>query len=699
MPLCSFLILKSPLLTYSLVLISSEGTPLGMSEGADDSREVNKAIEEGIQLALDPNLISLPLNGSTATSQPATATANSTDADSLKHANVNPGDADPSKGKPPNGKPLFKNPYEIFGQMPMQQLVPLLLQQRGPGFKFADLSEEGLINEIESSQDNSEQAANDNSTSDFTMIAEDDESLTDNANKPPIDEDSKLDLQQKEDASRAKFENEAEAMTQEQFVGIRKSMIEHVDLALNESSLALEFLSLLLSSVRESAATASMSPFLRKTAPVGSLNSDKVPLVPHTHEEKTNAEILSRGWKLRSLNESRLLLKEKYMLLNEIMTKEHLYWSNIARHISNKDVIFKMRDKNNRTRLLGIKYGYEDSGSNYRHDRGVAVLRNNPEQNKLELEPFSGADAGGSLNNERFVRVRIFTKIASEDDYILTGESSVSEVLFSADSGIDDLEDVKNQIKRLKAFAFEQELMYQLKKESSLLISYGVTIENKNKVVMELPNEKFEMELVSLDDDSVVNHVQDAPKVNDKRATLTLVTLRLLLIAMFKKNLKQRLTSLGKASPKGAKDILLLRPLLGRLRHHNYKILLRKIVKDYILDVAENATMRETAVRSPSLIEQNELDFNVAKLSKEINAFSGLLNICKTKFEINLPDNGELRLVLESPNYCNAVVTVTYVNKAKDVSFDTNFSEFKEIEEFLHFIFIEYIKNKDGVKE
>lgn len=341
---------------------------------------MNKAIEEGIQLALDPNLISLPLNGSTATSQPATATANSTDADSLKHANVNPGDADPSKGKPPNGKPLFKNPYEIFGQMPMQQLVPLLLQQRGPGFKFADLSEEGLINEIESSQDNSEQAANDNSTSDFTMIAEDDESLTDNANKPPTDEDSKLDLQQKEDASRAKFENEAEAMTQEQFVGIRKSMIEHVDLALNESSLALEFLSLLLSSVRESAATASMSPFLRKTAPVGSLNSDKVPLVPHTHEEKTNAEILSRGWKLRSLNESRLLLKEKYMLLNEIMTKEHLYWSNIARHISNKDVIFKMRDKNNRTRLLGIKYGYEDSGSNYRHDRGVAVLRNNPEQ-------------------------------------------------------------------------------------------------------------------------------------------------------------------------------------------------------------------------------------------------------------------------------------------------------------------------------
>lgn len=668
-----------------------------MSGGSGDTNELSRAIENGVQLALDPNLLSLPLNRSAATPLPATNTANSTEPDGSRLTSVLPGDVpsqDISKDKRPNAQALFKNPYEIFGQMPMQQLVPLLLQQRGPGFKFADLSEEGLISEIESSREKSEQVVDESSSADFPMIGQDDSSLMplNDENHISIGEDSQSELQQDVNSTRANFEDGNEAMTQEQFMSIRKNTIDHINLALNESSLALEFLSLLLSSVRESAATASMSPFLKKTAPMGSLNSDKLPLVPHSQAEKTSAEILSRGWKLRSLNESRTLLKETYTALNEIIIKENLYWSNIAKHISNKDVIFKMRDKANGTRLLGIKYGYEDSGSTYRHDRGIAVLRNNPEQNKLELSPFSTVDAAGSPHTGRFVRVRIFTKIASEDDYILTGESAVSDLFSGVDSMRDNSVDVKNQIKRLKAFAFEHELMYQLKRESSLLISYGVTIENENKVVMELPNEKFEMELVSLDDDSVVNHVQDAPKINDKRATLTLTTLRLLLIAMFKKNLKHRLTSSARLSSKSANKILLLRPLLGRLRHHNYKILLRKILKDYILDVVENPIMVEAAISSSSPTEGNELDVNVSKLTREINAFNGLLNICKTKFDIDLSEKGKLTLVLESPNYCNAVVTVSFSNPGKNISFDTSFSEFKEIEEFLHFIFIEYIK-------
>lgn len=675
-----------------------------MTDGSRGSKEANLAVEEGIQLALDPNLISLPHIGSATSPQPVATTTNSADADTSRPGSVKTGDNQPQDfltDKLAHSQALFKNPYEIFGQMPMQQLVPLLLQQRGPGFKFADLSEEGLLNEIDSNQDNLQQHADDKSQDSFPILGQDEDSLmTDEASsKPKPEEDSQLDLQQKEESGRISFENEAESITQEQFVSIRRSMIEHINLALNESSLALEFLSLLLSSVRESAATASMSPFLKKTAPVGSLNSDKVPLVPNSVEETQSAEILSRGWKLRSLNESRTLLKEKYMVLNDTIAKEHRYWINISKHISNKDVIFKMRDKNSGERLLGIKYGYEDSGSTFRHDRGMAVLRNNPEQDKLELVPSPGADAISSSHTERFVRVRIYTKIASEDDYILTGESALSKLFSNVDGGTEDnSEDVKNQIKRLKAFAFEHELMFQLKKESSLLISYGVTVENENKVVIELPNEKFEFELVSLDDDSVINHVQDAPKVNDKRATLTLTVLRLLLIAMFKKNLKQRLTSSSKVS-RSAKDILLLRPLLGRLRHHNYRILLRKIVKDYILDVTEHSTLNETSVPYPASPVDNELDVNVAKLTGEINAFRGLVNISKTKFEIDLSDKGKLTLVLESPNYCNAVVRITYSNATKGASFDTNFSEFKEIEEFLHFIFIEYIKDKESVKD
>lgn len=683
-------------------------------EGEAVSNELpssNSDEQRGIQLALDPNLISLPLHSSTAT--PLTATAGSTadqeEAD-LEARAPNETTQDPRVVKTIKDNKLISNPYEIFGQMPLAQLIPIILQQRGAGFKFADLSEEALSQEIDA-EENSEQGADTIKSADSRDPAENIMEISyDEA--PPVEQGSQTQILPSEpsqinsgDPSVANFDNEdTEKMTQEQFVKVRKEMIEHINLAMNESSLALEFMSLLLSSARESAAITSISPFLRKTVPVGSLNSDKLPREPHSKEEKSKGEILNRGWKLRSLYESRSVLKENYMKLDSVLKKEHEYWKKIAKYINNKDVIFKLKDKRTGLRSLGIKYGYDDSGSTYKHDRGAATLRNNPESNVLELIPFSGVENTISLaakHTEKFIRVRIFTKIESEDDYILTGESSLDKLFLNSGSlATHDLEDIRGQIKKLKAFVFEQELLYQLKRECSQLISYGVTIENENKIVMELPNEKFEIELLSLEDDSVVNHVQDAPKVNDRRATLVLTTMRMLLLIMFKKNLKQRLTSSTRGTtPNVDKDVLLLRPLLGRMRHQNYKILLRKILRDYVLDVVAGSTLKESAVYPTDPIETENIDVHVAKLSKEIRAFRHLLCTSRTKFTINIPGKGELILFLESPNFCNALVVVKYVSEPHDVSFDTKFSEFKEIEEFLHFIIAEYVKDKEVVKK
>ncbi|QLQ78602.1 hypothetical protein HG537_0A08490 [Torulaspora globosa] len=662
---------------------------VGGSENVNDD-EISFA--NGIQLALDPNLISLPLNSSTTT--PGTTIAETTGDDKLDgqrnaHENV----VQPL-ARQNNEQALFQNPYAIFKQMPMQEFIPLLLHQRGPGFKFADLSEQDLVDEIEKEQQSA--VAEETAVSELPAAEHNDDSAMDVDSTGNLTRET--DVSSKGELNRDHYDDDEELMSQEQFLNARKEMVEHVNLALNESSLALEFLSLLLSSVRESAGTASMSPFLKKTVPVGSLNSDKLPLAHQTREEIVSSEIISRGWKLRSLNESRSLLKEKYSSLTKIIEKEHQYWTKISKHISNKDVLFKMRDRVNGMRLLGIKYGYEDSGSKYKHDRGIAVLKSNPELNILELVPSNTTEASEVNHNERFVRVRIFTKIASEDDYILTGESSINK-LFSSHNNLNGLEDIENQINKLKAFAFEQELMYQLKKESSRLISYGVTIESENKIVMELPNEKFEIELVSLDDDSVVNHDQDAPKVNDRRATLMVTTLRLLLVVMFKKNLRQRLTSSTRPqSSKGFKDVLLLRPILGRLRHHNYKILLKKILRDYVLDIIEGSSINEFSSDKPKNGATKAQDDNIAKLSKEINAFSCLLNTSSTSFKVDVPGKGKLLLVLESPNYCNAVVTIKFESSSNNVSFDTTFSEFKEIEEFLHFVVTEYMKDKESVK-
>ncbi|GCF00211.1 RNA polymerase II mediator complex subunit [Zygosaccharomyces mellis] len=652
-----------------------------MTENSSESSSNSNFMEDGIQLALDPNLITLPLHGSV--SSPLTNAPNS---NVQASENGNPDqidvDAGPVNGNNDTGQSLINNPYGLFGQMPLEHLIPLVLQQKGFGFKFADLSEDALEEEIEGDRS----GGSDNARPDL-MDVDPSENKVEEVPPETLAEDNQ--------GTTKDSENKVEIITQEQFMRMRREMIEHINIAMNESSLALEFLSLLLSSVRESVALSSMSPFLKKIVPVASLNGDKVSLEPQTVEEQLTMQVIDRGWKIRCLNESRTLLKENHSMLEEKLKSEHRYWKKVLQYISNKDVVFKLRDRSTGLRSLGIKYGYEDSGSTYRFDRGVAILKTNPETNTLELVPITGENSP-STRNEKFIRIRIFTKIEFEDDYILSGESSVDNVFLNSDSsGKKDQEDIRSQIEKLKALIFEQELMYQLRRECAQLISYGVTIENEKKIVIELPNEKFEIELVSLDDASVVNHEQDAPKINDRRANLMLVTIRMLLVVMFKKNLRQRLTSSIRHTHLNVdKDILLIRPLLGKMRHQNYKLLLKKILKIHVLDVVENSTLSETAI-FPSSYQNGDdadLDIHIAKLNQEISTFDRLLTPCKTQFDAKLSDKGELSLTLESPNYCNLAVRVFYQNEPKNVFFDTRFSEFKEVEEILHFIVNEYIK-------
>ncbi|GAV48657.1 hypothetical protein ZYGR_0N00610 [Zygosaccharomyces rouxii] len=652
-----------------------------MSENHDESSNDLNLVENGIQLALDPNLITLPLHGSV--SSPLTNAPNS---NAQISENGNPDqmdvDSEPAQGNNNAGQSLINNPYGLFGQMPLEHLIPLVLQQKGPGFKFADLSEDALEEEIEKDKSGGDEDARPD-----LMDVDPSENQVEEVPPEAVEEDNQ--------ETTKDGEKEEETITQEQFVRMRREMVEHINIAMNESSLALEFLSLLLSSVRESVALSSMSPFLKKIVPVASLNSDRVSSEPKTVEDQLTMQVIDRGWKIRCLNESRTLLKENHSMLEEKLKNEHRYWKKISQYISNKDVIFKLRDKSTGLRSLGVKYGYEDSGSTYRLDRGVAILKTNPETNTLELVPITGENSP-SPHNEKFIRIRIFTKIEFEDDYILSGESSVDNVFLNSDSsGKKDQEDIRSQIEKLKALIFEQELMYQLRRECAQLISYGVTIENEKKVVIELPNEKFEIELVSLDDASVVNHEQDAPKINDRRANLMLITVRMLLVVMFKKNLRQRLTSSTRNSHLNVdKDILLIRPLLGKMRHQNYKLLLRKILKTHVLDVVETSTFSETVVHPPRHENADDvnLDIHIAKLNQEISTFDRLLTTCKTQFDVKLVNEDKLSLTLESPNYCNLAVRVLYQNASKNVSFDTRFSEFKEVEEILHFIVNEYIK-------
>ncbi|CUS24834.1 LAQU0S20e00914g1_1 [Lachancea quebecensis] len=639
-------------------------------------------------LAIDPNLI-----------RPAPSSASpSADSDNEHKSEQN----QPSTGM---AQPLVNNPYEIFGNMPLDQLIPLILQSRGTGTKFADLTEESLMEEIIKDDVPLSQAQRD-ADGDLDM------DVSQFANEPG---QQTPEPQQIEGPARA---DEDAALSQEKFRQLKASTVQSLNLAVNESSLALEFVSLLLSSVRPSAANASMSPFLKKTVPQASLNAEKIPFQTPSSAEVLDRSLIAKGWKQRSLEESRTLLKDSYQALEKSLKKEHSYWSKVSHNISKKDVVFRIKDRETGEKSLGIKYGYEDSGSTYTQERGIAVLKHNSKLDRLELVPADRqqANALGKDNNEKFVRVRIFTKIEEEDDYILTGESRLDELLIPNQAAGEEF-DFRRQISRLKFFIFEKDLMYQLKRESENLISYGVSIENENKITIEFSTEKLELETMPVNDDVIMNHQQDAPKTDDRKATLVLIMLRMLLVVIYKKQLRKKLlcpqTSMGASvkSPKTHKavgklqdnEVLLLRPIIGKFKHESYVNLLKKIIKGFVLDVVEDSSVRKVSGSSHPVTIKNEAvyDNHIAKLDKEIHLFDKILEMPRSDLLVELPKSGTILFVLQSSNYCNATTGVKYTNGEGEILFDTSFSNFKELEDFLHFIVSEYVAGgqENGVKD
>ncbi|KAG0670638.1 RNA polymerase II mediator complex subunit [Maudiozyma exigua] len=658
---------------------------------------------QGIDLALDPNLLSLPkppnqsISPIIFTGTPSNETTQDTETANNTEFNS-----------------LVNNPFEIYGNMPLSQLVPLILQQKQ--LTFAQLSQTKIEQDLHDIDNITTTNISEGETTTTTAVAAA-EDIPEIVTEP-----------QQDTAKPVITGANSEALNPITLEKIRGAMIEQINIAMNESSLALETVSLLLSSVRENNAKSSLSPYLKRTVPMGSLNGDNVPIGKDVTNQLRTVQF-GIGWKLKSLEESRNILRDTVDSLWTIMSKEHSYWKKISEVITNSDVIFKIRERNSSQRVLGIKYGYEDSGSTYRLDHGIALLRNNEEMNKLELIPFNSGDNKHQLSNngknitspgmrnlgmttpagtvaaqnissimndnngyysqlpmKYYLRVRIFTKIEYEDDYILSGESSI-------DPKFHQIGNIRNQIDKFKDIIFEKELMYQLKKECSTLISYGVRIENENKITIELPQEKFEIELIGVHEDEMDNTMNNNTngRINDKRANLILITLRMLLVVVFKKNLRRRISN----SIDSPEELLLIRPILGKLRHSNYKKLLMRIIQENVMNVVKDSTI-ETINKQETTINQQDRsikDKHIEQINKDIKSFDSLLRMPITQFNVQLNNKtSNLEIILRTTNYCNAIIVITYYNIVTEkIIFDTSFTEFKEIEEFLHFLINEYV--------
>ena len=173
---------------------------------------------------------------------------------------------------------------------------------------------------------------------------------------------------------------------------------------MNETSLSLDFVSLLLSTVKPNIGKSTMSPHLSKSVPIGSLNSDRLSNNTTTSKYE-NAAIIGQGWKLESLNKITNSFKNASLRLNEQVLKEKRYWDMINLVLENHEILYKTRDPANGSRAIGVRYGYGDSGSSY-HDRGLAILRKDNQTGEISFNPVSSTN---KITNKvyKYIRVKI----------------------------------------------------------------------------------------------------------------------------------------------------------------------------------------------------------------------------------------------------------------------------------------------------
>ncbi|ANB12486.1 Srb4p [Sugiyamaella lignohabitans] len=297
-------------------------------------------------------------------------------------------------------------------------------------------------------------------------------------------------------------------MSSKDFEQARIELVQLIRTAQNESALSLDFVSLLLSCLRPAAGTTSMSPHLKQHVAVGSLGADALWIQPQEEDP-----IVGAGWKVQSLGEASKQLKNAASRLRGEVVKEKKYWDAVMKTVVNDgEVMFKIRRGD--ARGLGLKYGFGDSGSEYR-DKGLAMVRRKPD-GELSFR-FD------RTKQRKAVRVVLYDITSGEK--VPIGTSTPASLL------VEDR--VENEIKNARMILFEEELFFEMVQEARLLSSYKITVSD-NVISVNLFDELLEIEYADL------SHTHPAEGLPQLKADLICNALHILLSYSHKRRLEKR---------------------------------------------------------------------------------------------------------------------------------------------------------------
>ncbi|KAK9479443.1 mediator complex, subunit Med17 [Lipomyces japonicus] len=482
----------------------------------------------------------------------------------------------------------------------LSKIIPRIALERG---SFADLTEAGLLQEIQEAQNVAATATD--AAADSQLATASSPMQVDNDNQDVTVQQQQQQQQHKVETSQAQ---DVQSFTEfeENFASTRTELTRLISKAQNEAAIALDFVSLLISCVRPAAGTTSMSPHLKSHVPVGSLGADRFDPVaaqvkPSAGELADQAACIV-GWKAQAISDASNRLAKAQVRLSEEVAKEKIYWQQAEQIAASGEIITKIRTPE--FRILGVRYGFRDAGSEYKEE-GVATLRRGANGNivlKTEGE-----------KRQKVLRVSIFQRRRSEvdnheddrnEDYDTYYDDEQQQQQFietgkfvsKFKAGLHDA-GVENEVKRARSLLFEEELFYNAVKETSILAAQGVILDFNDRVILEVNHDlQVILDMVTVTDDDQdyeqlmqVDQDHDDGLNNQVIAEAVSAALHLQLCKLHKENLKQRRAipkPLGSRLNLEKPKSVILEPLLNALQEDNIRQGLANFLQSLIKEVS-----------------------------------------------------------------------------------------------------------------
>ena len=155
--------------------------------------------------------------------------------------------------------------------------------------------------------------------------------------------------------------------------------------ASTESSLALDFVSLLLSKHAPAAAQSTMSQHLKNSLTKGVLGGEVVQTPQISGLEKRNQEMVSIGWRMQSLNNAADSLLKSASRLEEEVGRETTYWNQV---LAVKEKGWPLSRLPRERHTLAVRYGFAEGEAT----RMWTSVTKTHADNVVQLTPISAIE-------------------------------------------------------------------------------------------------------------------------------------------------------------------------------------------------------------------------------------------------------------------------------------------------------------------